>query len=137
VRSRRPGFTLIEAILVMLLMAIVASYSVPSAQRTQRILRLDTAAVQLQADLARARSEAIHRNAAVAITRHSATTYTVAGVGTRTLPDGVVFGANSTGGVTFTTYGTATSMGLQTFNLSVHGRSRSVTVNPAGFARLQ
>jgi prepilin-type N-terminal cleavage/methylation domain-containing protein len=137
VHRRRPGFTLIEAILVMLLMAIIASYSVPSAQRSQRILRLDTAAVQLQADLARARSEAIHRNTAVAFTRHSATTYTIAGVGTRTLPNGVVFGANSSGGVTFTTYGTVSATAPQTFNLSVHTRSRSVTVNPAGFARLQ
>jgi prepilin-type N-terminal cleavage/methylation domain-containing protein len=137
VRRNQPGFTLIEMMLVMLILGVVASFALPPAMRAQQILRLDMAVVQMQSDLARARNEAIHRNAAVALTRTSSTTYTIAGLSTRTLPNGITFDPNSSGGVTFTTYGTVTAASAQMFNLGVHTRTRSVTVNQAGFARLQ
>jgi prepilin-type N-terminal cleavage/methylation domain-containing protein len=135
--GRRRGFTLIEAMIVMVLLGIFASFTLPPAMRSQQVQRLNMAVVQVQADLARARSEAIHRNVAVTLTRNSTTTYTIAGVGTRTLPNGVLFDPNSSAGVTFTTYGTVTATSTQTFNLRVHTRNRAVIVNPAGFAWLQ
>jgi type II secretory pathway pseudopilin PulG len=123
--------------LVMVLMGIFASFALPPAIRSQQAQRLNMAVAQVQADLARARSEAINRNATVALTRNSTSTYTITGLATRTLPDGILFDPRSSAGVTFTTYGTVTATSDQTFSLRVHTRTGAVIVNAAGFARLQ
>jgi prepilin-type N-terminal cleavage/methylation domain-containing protein len=136
-QRRRPGFTLIEVILVMVILAIVASFALPPAARTYRIVRINLAADQLRADLARARSEAVLRNQPVALTRNSTTTYTITGMATRTLPEGITFESDSSAGVTFTTYGTVTAASAQTFDLRVRTLNRAITVNPAGFVLLQ
>jgi prepilin-type N-terminal cleavage/methylation domain-containing protein len=135
--SARRGFTLIETIIVMLLFSILTLLALQPAMRSLRTQRLNTAAAQVEADLSRARNEAIRRNVAVAFTRNSTTTYTIAGLGTRTLPNSVVFDPVSSAGATFTTYGTITATSAQVFNLRVHAHNREVTVNRAGFVWLQ
>jgi len=62
---RQAGFTLLEAMTVVGLMAIVATLAVPSLREIVLTARVRGAASELQATLVRARSEAIKRNAPV------------------------------------------------------------------------
>lgn len=65
-RSRRSaclGFTLIEMLVVLSIIALVASVSVPLLRRPPESLRLEAAARTLAAALRASRAEAIARNA--------------------------------------------------------------------------
>ena len=73
-RAVRPlrGFTLIELMVVVALIAITLSFAVPSFQGFLDRARTDAAAAELAGLLSLARSEAIRRNAPVTICRATA-----------------------------------------------------------------
>ena len=64
---RRPGFTLIELMIGLLVLAILATVAIPSIQPVIRKNRLTTETNRLLTDLAFARSEAITRAVAVTL----------------------------------------------------------------------
>jgi type IV fimbrial biogenesis protein FimT len=63
-----PGFTLIEAVVVVALLAIVATIAAPSFRSFIGTMNSKSAAFDLINDLTVARSEAIKRNANIAVT---------------------------------------------------------------------
>lgn len=79
--SRERGFTLIELMVVVALVAIVLSLAAPSFTGTLARKRLEGVATELSTDIQYARSEAAQRNAAVGIV-FGTNCYTVYLVGT-------------------------------------------------------
>jgi len=69
-RSKRHlgGFTLVEAMVVVAIMAIIAAIAAPNMGKMVRQQRLKTAAFDVFASLSFARSEAIKRNTPVTLT---------------------------------------------------------------------
>jgi type IV fimbrial biogenesis protein FimT len=64
---RIQGFTLIEAMFVMVILAVLAGLAAPSMREFMAAQRLKTPASDLYASLALARSEAIKRNSPVEV----------------------------------------------------------------------
>lgn len=67
------GFTLVEAMATLAIAVILASVLVPSFQGFIESRRIDSAAIQLAADVQFARSEAVARNQAVRMSFHADT----------------------------------------------------------------
>ena len=65
------GLTLVEAAVVIAVVATVATTAAPSLQRLIDQRRLDAAATQLAADLQLARNESIARNRVVRLSWHA------------------------------------------------------------------
>lgn len=68
-RNRQHGLTLVEAGVVVAIVAAAATAAVPGLQRLIEHRRLDAAATRLAADLQLARNEAIARNRVVRVVR--------------------------------------------------------------------
>ena len=66
-RAAQRGFTLIELMIVVTLVAVLISLTAPSFSRMLARGKLEGAASELVTDLQYARSEAVARNAQVAI----------------------------------------------------------------------
>lgn len=71
VRTRRSGFTLVELIITIALVAILASLALPSMQTTLRRNQVNTEVNRLLADLLYARNEAVTRSRVVTVCRSS------------------------------------------------------------------
>jgi type IV fimbrial biogenesis protein FimT len=67
--KRQSGFTLIELMVVMTVMAIMLGIGIPAFREFTATQRVKTAAYDLMTALLQARSEAIKRNAAVTVTQ--------------------------------------------------------------------
>lgn len=67
VRARRAGFTLIETMVVLALLAILASLAGPAMSRFVASQRVKSSASSLHLALVKARSEAIKRNGTVSV----------------------------------------------------------------------
>jgi len=134
---RRPGFSMIELVLVMTIIGTVATIAVPPMVGSQNKLRLDAAVQQLTVDLARARSEAMNRNQTVTVTRTEANRYTVPSVGVRELDTHITFGTGSATTISFTSYGALTPVATQTLVLRLAGETRTVSVSAAGFTSVR
>jgi type IV fimbrial biogenesis protein FimT len=65
--ARRAGFTLIETMVVLALLAILASLAGPAMSRFVATQRVKSSASSLHLSLVKARSEAIKRNATVSV----------------------------------------------------------------------
>ncbi|HWS75489.1 MAG TPA: GspH/FimT family pseudopilin, partial [Quisquiliibacterium sp.] len=65
--ARAAGFTLVEFLVVMTVIAIVSVTALPSFDDFRARLRLRAAADNLHVDLQYARSEAVQRNAIVSV----------------------------------------------------------------------
>lgn len=76
-RKPSPGFTLIELMVVVALIAITTSFAVPSFQTFLDRARTDAATAEVAGLFSLARSEAIRRNAPVTICRATTATSTV------------------------------------------------------------
>lgn len=78
-RQKNAGFTLLEALIVVAIIAILAAFAVPSFNITLDKQRITSAAEAVLADLRWARAEAIKRNKKVRVifTTGSAWSYTV------------------------------------------------------------
>ena len=135
--ARRPGFTMIEVVFVLVFFSIVMTMMLPSMVSSQQKMRIDAAAQQLTIDLSRARSEAVNRNQAVTVTRTGATTYGIPGVGDRELDGKVMFDTGSATTITFASYGTLTPAASRTLTLRLGSQTRTVAISSAGFARVR
>ena|SRR5687768_13273686 len=135
--GRRPGFTMVELLLVLTVIGTMATMTVPPMMSSQNKLRLDAAVQRLTIDLARARSEALKQNQSVTVTRTSATQYTVPSAGVRELDGQITFSTGSATAITFTSYGALSPVATQTLVLQLAGETRTVQVSAAGFTSVR
>ncbi len=135
-RSAR-GFTLIEAILVMVMAGLVMAIALPRFRNQRTRYQLDTAAYQLAGDLRRAQIEAIRRNQPVTLERINDSTYNVDFIGDRLLEGSARFvPALSADSVRLAAFGPPTT-GARTFVVGRAGAQKSVTVSAAGLVTVQ
>jgi type IV fimbrial biogenesis protein FimT len=92
--AQRRGFTLIELMVVMALVAIILAIAAPSFTTTVTKRRMEGVAAELSTDIQYARSEAAQRNAAVGVV-FGTSCYTVYVLGTT---DATTCAALGTGG---------------------------------------
>ena len=127
------GFSLVEILAAVVLIGIMVSVAAPRVTTLSKRIQLDAAAQQVLGDLQRARTEAIKRNDTVRVT-FGETGYTIQYVGARTL-DGATF-TTAPDSVLFAPFGPP-SMGGATFVVAMDGRSKTITLNAAGHAKVQ
>lgn len=65
---RRSGFTLAEVVIVVLIMSLAASVTIPRWANAVQSRRVFNAATRIAADLNRAQSAAYHRSASITVT---------------------------------------------------------------------
>jgi type IV fimbrial biogenesis protein FimT len=70
-RTRSAGFTIVELMIVVLIVAILTALAVPSMRDMIRNQRVKTASFDVFAGLVLARSEAIKRNLSITLTANS------------------------------------------------------------------
>jgi type II secretory pathway pseudopilin PulG len=135
-RARRasPGWSLIECLAGLALMALVLAAAVPSVSSALASLRLRAAAIQVGAALARVRSGAVAegRPCELRVVGDDGLELGVVGetLARERLPRGVVFaGATSGGAVRVSPSGVAENA---TFTLASGGLERRVTLNQRG-----
>lgn len=135
-RSAR-GFTLVEAVMVMVLAGMLMAIGLPRFREQRSRYQLDTAAYQLAGDLRRAQIEAIRRNQPVTLERINDSTYNVDFIGDRLLTDNVRFAtALSADSVRLAAFGPPTT-GAQSFVVQIGGAQKTVTVSAAGLVTVQ
>jgi type IV fimbrial biogenesis protein FimT len=133
---RRGGATLLELAVVAGLAGLMLGLVVPRVASFREHMLLDSAAHGLARDLARARSEAIKRNAQLSLTRLADTAYRVGTEPHRRLPPDVTFNTSSVGTVTFSPFGII-HLGAGTVRLDAGSRSRRVVIRASGHVRVE
>jgi prepilin-type N-terminal cleavage/methylation domain-containing protein len=126
----RRGLTLIELLIVIVIVGILATLSIPKISEIRKRMAADAAANQVLGDLRRARSEALKRNKSIRMWKTSTTTYSIDSIGSRTLPNDAVFSAGSDS-VRFSPFGPPVT-GASSFTVSLDGRTKTVVLTAAG-----
>ena len=134
-RSAR-GFTLVEAVVIMVLAGMIMSIALPRFRERRNSYLLDTAAFQLAGDLRRAQIEAIKRNTPITLTRVNDSTYNINFIGDRRLDNARFVAASSAASVQMAAFGPPTS-GARTFVVALGGRQKTVNVSAAGLVSVQ
>lgn len=144
-RRAASGFTMIELLTVVSLLAIITAIAVPSFRSFLDGQRVKGIAYDLTADLLLARSEALKRNASVAIARSGSNwtdgwTSTVAGSGTQINTRGASSGDVSVSGaptsITFDSNGRVSAPAEEVrITISTGATSRCIELSPSGRAR--
>jgi prepilin-type N-terminal cleavage/methylation domain-containing protein len=129
--TARRGFTLLELLLTLVLLAVLFGIALPKGVALQRSLLADQAAQQLVGDFRRTQGEAVRRNRSLAVTRTSTTRYTIDSLGARLLPSGATFTTTSSTTIRFAPAGPPTGAPV-TFTIVVGGSSRVVSVSATG-----
>jgi Tfp pilus assembly protein FimT len=138
-RAGRPsqlGFTLVEALIVMVMAGMVLGIALPRFANMRQRMQLDTAAHQLAGDLRRAQVEAIKRNQSLKLAKTGASTYSIDSIGTRTFEGSVTFDGGSMDSVRMRAFGPPVT-GAVTFIVSRAGVQKSVIVSAAGRISVQ
>jgi prepilin-type N-terminal cleavage/methylation domain-containing protein len=141
------GFTLVEALMVIVVVGLLLAIAVPRFAEARRTLQLDTAAYQLAGDLRRAQVEAIKRNLTVEVAKTGASSYNIQSVAsllvplvtvfhTRSFEQNVAFGAGPMS-VQMASFGPPVTPGGATFTVGVGGRQKTVTMSAAGLVTVQ
>jgi prepilin-type N-terminal cleavage/methylation domain-containing protein len=133
-RSRR-GFTLVEALTVIVVAGLLLAIAAPRFTAMRNGLLLDTAARQLAGDLRRAQTEAIKRNQTVVVAKVNDSIYSITSVGNRKLESGVQFAAAAMT-VSLASFGPPVGGGA-TFTVNYAGRTKTVTVGANGLVTVQ
>jgi len=142
--SRAHGFTLIELIVTMSLVAILATLAAPMFTDTLASNRTRAAAYSLVSALSYARSEAVKRNATVSVTPTGATWQDgwEIEIGGNTLstnqPVQQIALAGPLAGVNYLPTGRLQTPGVVQFTISAPatGYTRCVTIDPGGRPKL-
>lgn len=134
--SARPGFTLLEIMIVMVIACVLMAIALPGAGRLQRAMQMDSGAQQFSRELTRAQTEAIKRNRSRSVKKVNDSTYQVEGMAAAVLPDGVKFAATSADSVRFAAFGPPPAGGA-VFGLQLADLSRRVTVTASGLVSVQ
>ena len=137
VKDKR-GFTLLEMMIVVALIAILSAVAVISIKSNMPQYYLSGAARQVLTDLMLARSKAVSNNTATSVT-FSSTGYSIGGVTTDISSQfrGVTLSTKSTTGI-ITFYSMGTTSGSDTITLTSPGlTSKLVVVSAAGGVRIQ
>ena len=127
--TRTAGFTLIELMVVVAILAIFASIAMPAFNTLIENNRLKSAADEFQALLVAARTDAVTKRASIDVSLDG-TTWS-SGERTVTVPDSIVMNADKST-ITFNANGTATESSV-TFNDS--HTLYTITTKPAGLIR--
>ncbi|HEX6135297.1 MAG TPA: GspH/FimT family pseudopilin [Longimicrobiales bacterium] len=130
--SRRPGFTLLELLIVLAILSVVVGIAVPPLRGAVKSTRLETARQTLIGDLRLARTEAIRRNRSVTVTITGANTYNIQFLGGRTLKEGVRFSAGPSS-IQFAAFG-ALLTGATNYSLRLENTTAVVRLSTAGNA---
>lgn len=133
--SRNRGFSLIEVVIVLSMMATLTAMALPNMLDVRDQTALTNAAHVFARDLNRARVEAVRINATVAVVRQGTQSYEIDGKTLYTLPDGVSF-APGFESVEFVSFGpVATGAGIYELVLGSH--RKAVRIESTGFASVQ
>jgi len=142
----QEGFTLIEMMVVVVLVAILAALAMPSFTAMIANQRVTSAAQELQTLLQYARAEGVYKRTQSTVTATDQTWQAKAGTQVlreATLSDSVTVEAGSYGGVIFEATGQArpASGGGTLYSVSISGTNASrvqcLTVTGAGLVRLK
>ncbi len=144
-RRTAAGFTLIELMTVVSLLAIISAFALPSFRAFLDGQRVKGIAYDLTADLLLARSEALKRNASVAVARRGnqwtdGWASAVVGTGTQISARGASSGDVQVSGaptsITFDATGRVSVPAAEVrITISTTGASRCIELSPAGRAR--
>lgn len=131
------GFTLVETMMVIVVVALMVSIALPRFREQRQRYALDTAAHQLAGDLRRGQVEAIKRNQPVTLERINDSTYNVDFIGDRLFEGSVKFAtALSADSVRLAAFGPPTT-GARSFVMQRGGAQKTVTVSAAGLITVQ
>lgn len=134
-RHRRNGFTVLELVIVMSMMATVTAIVLPNMMDVREQTALTNAGHVFARQLNRARVEAIRRNVSIAVYREGTNGYRIEGLTVESLPDGVTF-ATGFDSVRFASFGPM-KFGAGAYELALGSQRRGIRIEPAGFAYVQ
>jgi prepilin-type N-terminal cleavage/methylation domain-containing protein len=135
VTKSRQGFTLVEAVIVIVVAGLLLGIAAPRFTTMRNNLRLDTAANQLAGDLRRAQTEAIKRNQTVVVAKVNDSTYSITAIGNRMFESGPRFTAAAMT-VSLASFGPPVGGG-STFTINYAGRTKTVRVGANGLVSVQ
>jgi prepilin-type N-terminal cleavage/methylation domain-containing protein len=134
IRSRR-GFTLVEALTVIVVAGLLLGIAAPRFTTMRNRYRLDAGARQLAGELRRAQTEAIKRNKTIVVAKVNDSTFSMTDVGNRFLESGVKFTAPAMT-VSMASFGPPVGGGA-TFTVTYSGSTKTVTVGNNGLVSVQ
>ena len=132
----KKGFSLLEMMIVVALIAILSAMAVISINSNMPQYYLSGAARQVLTDLMMARSKAVSNNTATTVT-FSSTGYSIGGVTTNISSQFKGVSLSSTGSITFFTMGTTSGSVTITLTGSSGLAPKQVVVSAAGRIRIK
>lgn len=132
--NRQGGYTLVEAMTVIVLIAVTMGVSIPVVGKLYAFMKFRTAVEALVGEIQLAKMKAVNENATVTLSISTADrTYQIQNEEIRYLPNTVSFTGNPPASLVFNALGRLTSGLTVTINLiGSKGDTATVTINPSG-----